>query len=226
MSEFLVFFQRYLPDLVRGAVVTLQLTVVGLVMGFLLGLLAALGRVYGPRWLRWLAVGYIELFRGTPVLVQLFLVYYGLPGVGITLSRMASAFLAMGLNSGAYQAEYLRGSILAIGDGQMMAGRAIGMSRGRTIRYIILPQAMRLVIPAWSNEPISLLKSTAVAFLIAVPDLMTRAKAIAVKTYNPIGSYLAAAVVYLLMVFALGELLKYLERRAHIPGFDFGGKKA
>lgn len=226
MSEFLVFFQRYLPDLAHGAVVTLQLTVVGLVMGFVLGLLATLGRVYGPRWVRWLAVGYIELFRGTPVLVQLFLVYYGLPGVGITLSRMASAFLAMGLNSGAYQAEYLRGSILAIGDGQMMAGRAIGMSRGKTILYIILPQALRLVIPAWSNEPISLLKSTAVAFLIAVPDLMTRAKAIAVKTYDPIGSYLAAAVVYLLMVFALGEVLKYLERRARIPGFEFEGKKA
>ncbi len=107
-----------------------------------------------------------------------------------------------------------------------MAGRAIGMSRGKTILYIILPQALRLVIPAWSNEPISLLKSTAVAFLIAVPDLMTRAKAIAVKTYDPIGSYLAAAVVYLLMVFALGEVLKYLERRARIPGFEFEGKKA
>jgi polar amino acid transport system permease protein len=195
-------------------------------MGFVLGLLSALARVYGGKWTRRLAVGYIELFRGTPVLVQLFLVYFGLPGLGITLSRMTSAFLALGLNSGAYQAEYLRGSILAIGDGQMMAGRAIGMSRLKTIWYVILPQALRLVIPAWSNEPISLLKSTAVAFLIAVPDLMTKAKAVAAQTYDPIGSYLAVAVVYLVMVFILNEGLKYLERRARLPGFDLEGKKA
>jgi len=226
MSEWLQFFQRALPAFLQGSLVTLQLTVVGLSMGFVLGLLSALARVYGGKWPRWLAVGYIELFRGTPVLVQLFLIYFGLPGLGITLSRMTSAYLAMGLNSGAYQAEYLRGSILAIGDGQMMAGRAIGMSRFKTIWYIILPQALRLVIPAWSNEPISLLKSTAVAFLIAVPDLMTKAKAIAAQTYDPIGTYLAVAVVYLVMVFALSELLKFLERRARIPGFEMEGRGA
>jgi len=226
MSEWLQLLQRSLPAFLQGSLVTLQLTVVGLSMGFVLGLLSALARVYGGKWVRGLAVGYIELFRGTPVLVQLFLIYFGLPGLGITLSRMTSAYLAMGLNSGAYQAEYLRGSILAIGDGQMMAGRAIGMSRFKTIWYIILPQALRLVIPAWSNEPISLLKSTAVAFLIAVPDLMTKAKAIAAQTYNPIGTYLAVAVVYLVMVFALNELLKFLERRARIPGFEMEGKRA
>jgi polar amino acid transport system permease protein len=225
MTEWLAFFARSLPSFWQGTLVTLQLTVVGLAMGFVLGLLSALARVYGGRWLRGLAVGYIELFRGTPVLVQLFLVYFGLPGLGITLSRMTSAFLALGLNSGAYQAEYLRGSILAIGDGQMMAGRAIGMSRMKTIWYIILPQALRLVIPAWSNEPISLLKSTSVAFLIAVPDLMTKAKAIAAQTYDPIGSYLAVAVVYLVMVFVLNEGLKYVERRVRIPGFEMEGKR-
>jgi polar amino acid transport system permease protein len=226
MTEWLAFFARSLPSFWQGTLVTLQLTVVGLGMGFVLGLLSALARVYGGKWVRGLAVGYIELFRGTPVLVQLFLVYFGLPGLGITLSRMTSAFLALGLNSGAYQAEYLRGSILAIGDGQMMAGRAIGMSRMKTIWYIILPQALRLVIPAWSNEPISLLKSTSVAFLIAVPDLMTKAKAIAAQTYDPIGSYLAVAVVYLVMVFVLNEGLKYVERRVRIPGFEMEGKKA
>lgn len=226
MNEFLAFFQKALPALSQGAVVTVQLTAVGVTMGLVLGLLAALARVYGSKWLRWLAVGYIELFRGTPVLVQLFLVYYGLPSVGITLDRMTSAFLALGLNSGAYQAEYLRGALLAVGEGQMMAGRAIGMSRWRTIRHIILPQALRLAIPAWANEPISLLKSTAVAFLIAVPDLMTRAKAIAVQTYDPIASYTAAAVVYLVLVFAVDFVLKWLERNTHIPGLELEGKHA
>lgn len=212
-------FAEMLPELLQGAWVTLQLTAVGLLIGIMLGLLAALGRIYGNKWVRALAVGYIEVFRGTPALVQLFLVYYGLPGLGITLSRMLSAYLALGLNSGAYQAEYLRGAIQAVGEGQMIAGRAIGMSRWQTIRHIILPQALRIMIPAWSNEPISLLKSTAVAFLIAVPDLMTKAKAIATQNYDPIGTYLAVALVYLAMVFVISEAMKWLERATVIPGF-------
>ncbi len=226
MAEWFYFFYTALPAFLNGALVTLELTAVGVLAGFVLGLASALGRVYGGRWLRWLAIGYIELFRGTPLLVQLFLVYYGLPGLGLTLDRMPSAFIALALNSGAYQAEYLRGSILAIGEGQMMAGRAIGLSRWQTIRYIILPQALRLAIPAWSNEPVSLLKSTAVAFLIAVPDLMTRAKALAVQTYDPIGAYIAVAVIYLAMVYVLDAFLKLLEERARIPGYSVEGKKA
>jgi polar amino acid transport system permease protein len=226
MSDFLEFFSRFLPDLMRGAGITLLLTAEGLAAGFVLGLLAAYGRVYGGRFWRGLAVGYIELFRGTPLLMQLFIIYYGLPGLGITLSRELSAFLALGFNSGAYQAEYLRGSILAIGDGQMMAGRAIGMSRFKVIWYIILPQALRLAIPAWSNEPVSLLKSTAVVFLIAVPELMAKAKSIAAQTYDPIGSYLAVALVYLGIVYVLDAALRWLERASHIPGFELEGTKA
>jgi polar amino acid transport system permease protein len=225
MSAFLTFFQKFLPLLLAGALVTLQLTVVGLGIGLILGLLAALARVYGGRWAKGLAVGYIELFRGTPLLVQLFLIYFGLPGIGITFSRLASAYLALGLNSGAYQAEYLRGALLAVGEGQMMAGRAVGLSRWQTIRHILLPQALRLVIPSWSNEPIALLKSTAIAFLIAVPDLMTRAKAIAAQTYDPIGSYLAAAVVYMAMVFVMDQGLKWIERKVKIPGLEVEGRR-
>ena len=226
MSDFFTFFIRFLPDLLRGAGVTLLLTVEGLSAGFVLGLLATLARTYGSKFWRGLAVGYIELFRGTPLLVQLFLIYYGLPGLGITLSRELSAFLALGLNSGAYQAEYLRGSILAIGESQMMAGRSIGMSKWKTIWYVILPQALRLAIPAWSNEPVSLLKSTAVVFLIAVPELMAKAKSIAAKTYDPIGSYLAVAIVYLAMVYLLDAVLRWMERASRIPGFETEGKKA
>jgi len=212
--------------MLKGTILTLELTAVGIGMGLILGLAAALARVYGGKWARWISIGYIELFRGTPILVQLFLVYYGLPGIGITLDRLTSAFLALGLNSGAYQAEYLRGAFLAVGEEQMMAGRAVGMSRWKTIRYVILPQALRLAIPSWANEPVALLKSTAVAFLIAVPDLMTKAKAIAVQTYDPIGAYLAAAVLYLVMVFLLDQFLKWVERTTRIPGLEIEGKKA
>ena len=226
MTDFFEFFTRFLPDLLRGAGITLLLTAQGLVAGFVLGLLAAYARVYGGKFWRGLAVGYIELFRGTPLLMQLFIIYYGLPGLGITFSRELSAFLALGFNSGAYQAEYLRGSILAIGDGQMMAGRAIGMSRFKVIWHIILPQALRLAIPAWSNEPVSLLKSTAVVFLIAVPELMARAKSIAAQTYDPVGSYLAVAIVYLAMVYLLDATLRWLERTSRIPGFELENKRA
>ena len=224
--DWLKLFQRFLPDFIKGAGVTLELTAVGLVIGFVLGLVLALARSYGPKWLKAIAIGYIELFRGTPLLVQLFLIYYGLPSVGITLSQTISAYLALGLNSAAYQAEYFRGSIQAIGSSQMTAGRAIGLSRWKTIWYVILPQALRLVIPAWSNEPISLLKTTAVVFLIAVQDLMAKAKRAATATYDPIGSYLAVAVVYLVMVFILNWGLKYLERKTVIPGFEMESKKA
>jgi polar amino acid transport system permease protein len=224
MSAFFQFFLRFLPDMLAGAGITVLLTVEGLSAGFVLGLAASLARTYGNKFWRGLAVSYIELFRGTPLLVQLFLIYYGLPGLGITLSRELSAFLALGLNSGAYQAEYLRGSFLAIGDGQMMAGRSIGMSRSKTIWHVILPQALRLAIPAWSNEPVSLLKSTAVVFLIAVPDLMAKAKSIAAQTYDPIGTYFAVALVYLAMVYLLDIVLRWLERASRIPGFEMEKK--
>lgn len=220
MSGWLEIFLRFWPDLLQGAGMTLLLTAEGLAAGFVLGLLAALGRAYGGKVWRALAVGYIELFRGTPLLMQVFLLYYGLPGLGITLSREWAAFLALGLNSGAYQAEYLRGSILAIGEGQMLAGRAIGLSKWGTVWHVILPQALRLAIPAWANEPVSLLKSTAVVFLIAVPELMAKAKAIAARTYDPMGAYLAAAVIYLVMVYLLDAFMKWSERKAVLPGLD------
>ena len=226
MSDFIEFFIRFLPDLLDGLGMTLLLTLEGLAAGLVLGMATSLARAYGGKFWKGLAVGYVELFRGTPLLVQLFLLYYGLPGIGITLSRELAAFLALGLNSGAYQAEYLRGSILAIGEGQMTAGRAIGMSKWQTVLHVILPQSLRLAIPAWANEPVSLLKSTAVVFLIAVPELMAQAKGIAARTYDPIGAYVAVSIVYLVVVYLLDAGLKWGERKSRLPGFEMEGRRA
>ena len=226
MGSWIEIFKRYLPDFIKGAGVTIELTIVGLTIGFALGIMLAVSRVYGPKWLKTISIGYIELFRGPPLLVQLFIIYYGLPSIGVTFSKTLAAYLALGLNSAAYQAEYFRGAILSIGESQMTAGRSIGLSRWKTIWYVILPQALRLVIPAWANEPISLLKTTAIVFLIAVQDLMAKAKRAAAETYDPIGSYLAVAVIYLIMVFILNGGLKYLERKTRVPGFEMESKKA
>ncbi len=220
MVEWLGFFNIFLPVFLSGVVITIKLTAVGLAFGFVIGLMAALARVYGGRYLKAISIIYIEVFRGTPLLVQLFLIYFGLPDLGITLDRMTAAYIAMSLNSGAYQAEYLRGAIQSVGSGQMMAARAIGLKRSQAIWNIILPQALRMVIPAWSNEPVSLLKSSAVAFLIAVPDLMTQAKSIAARTYDPIGTYLAAGVVYLVLVFILAGIIQVIEKKVRIPGLE------
>jgi len=220
MMEWLTYLSTYREEFLAGTILTLKLVGFGLLAGFGLGLVAALLRVYGGKALRWLAIGYIELFRGTPLLVQLFLVYFGLPDLGVTLDRMTAAYLTLALNSGAYQAEYLRGAIQSIGSGQMMAARAMGMSRIQSIWYIILPQALRMVIPAWSNEPISLIKASAVAYLIAIPDLMNQAKIIVGRLYDPIGVYAAVALIYLAIVFVLTWVLGWLERRLAIPGLE------
>lgn len=220
MDRLMIYLQRVGPDLLQGMVTTIELTLVALALGILIGLPAALGRVYGGNLLRRISVAYIELFRGTPLLVQLFVVYYGLPDLGLTLSRLAAAFITLGLNSGAYQAEYFRGAIQAVGSGQMTAGRAIGMTKLQTIRYIILPQAIRLAIPAWSNEAISMVKYTSVVFLIAVPDLMGKAKILAGRYFNPIEIYLTVALIYIILVAIATWLMRNLERSLQTPGLE------
>jgi polar amino acid transport system permease protein len=223
MAETLNFIKEILPNLMSGTLITVRITLVGVVLGMAIGLPAALARVYGPAWLRRIAISYIEIFRGTPLLAQLFVVYYGLPQLGLTFSRFTAAYLTLGLHSGAYQAEYFRGAIQAIGVRQMMAARALGMSRLKAIRHIILPQAIRLVIPAWSNEPIAMMKATAIVFLIAVPDLMGEAKVIAYRYFNPTETYLIAAAIYIIIVLAITGLMKLLEVHLRIPGIGVAG---
>ena len=220
MDNLTIYLQRVAPDLLEGMIVSLELTLVALSLGVLAGLPAALARVYGGTWMRRLAIAYIEIFRGTPLLVQLFIVYYGLPDLGITLSRLTAAFITLGLNSGAYQAEYFRGAIQAVGSGQMIAARAIGMTRIQAIRYIILPQALRLVLPAWSNEAISMVKYTAVVFLIAVPDLMGKAKILAGRYFNPIEMYLTVALIYIFLVAVATWLMRTVENKLQTPGLE------
>jgi polar amino acid transport system permease protein len=209
-----------MPKLLKGLTITFQISAVCLVIGFVIGFPAALARVYGPKWLRWIVTAYIEILRGTPTLVQLFLIYYGLPQLNITFSAFLSAYIALGLNSSAYQAEYFRGAIQAIKSGQMMAARSIGMTKLQAIRYVIIPQAFRFAIPSWSNEAISMIKISSIVYLITVPELMNVAKELVSRYYNPFETYLTAGVIYLIVIGILSWLLNQLEKYLTIPGLE------
>ncbi|ACN15139.1 GlnP5 [Desulforapulum autotrophicum HRM2] len=222
MNEFLAYAAMALPEMLQGTVITLKLTAGALLIGILIGLPLSLVRVYGGKLLQPFCSAYLTLFRGTPLLVQLFVVYYGLPELGISFSRMTAAFLTLGCNSAAYQCEYFRGAIQAVSKGQMRAARGIGMSKLQGIRHIILPQALRLVIPAWSNEFIAMVKYTAIVFLIAVPDLMSRAKILSSQNFAPIQTYILVALIYLVLVGTLSLGLHFVQQRLAVPGFDFG----
>jgi polar amino acid transport system permease protein len=223
MQAYLIFLQKAIPAMWDGTIITLQITAVALVSGFIIGFPAALMRIYGGKTLGTLSTIYTELLRGTPVLVQLFIIYYGLPQFGITLSAFMSAYIALGLNSGAYQAEYFRGAIQAISGGQMMAAQSLGMNKLKAITFIIIPQAFRLALPAWSNEVVSMVKVTSIVYLTAVPDLMTKAKMLSSKYFNPIETYLTAAVFYLIIIGILTVILNYIEKTSRIPGLEMEG---
>ncbi|MCJ7520004.1 MAG: amino acid ABC transporter permease [Anaerolineaceae bacterium] len=218
--SFLDYLQIALPKIWIGLQITFKVSLICLLIGMLIGFPVALARVYGPKWLRWLVTAYVEIFRGTPVLVQLFLIYYGLPQFGITFSAFTAAYLAIGLNSGAYQSEYFRGAIQAISSGQMMAARSIGMTRMQAIRYVIIPQAFRFAIPSWSNEAVSMVKISSIVYLIAVPEMLYVAKVLMSKYYNPMQTYILVGLVYLLVIGAMTLLLNEIERRTTIPGLE------
>ncbi len=234
MSWLIDFWHMIWPHLGRGLLVTLKLSGGALLIGFLLGLPTALIRVYGSPWAKRLATLYVDVFRGTPLLVQLFFIYYGLADPHLTtlaesiglppsllvLPPMTAAYAALGLNSGAYQAEYFRGAIQAVSGGQMMAARALGMSRWQAIRHIVLPQALRIAIPPWSNEAAYLVKYTSVVYIIAVPDLFGEARRIMSVHYNQMIMLPFVGFIYLLMVLFITWVMGKVEAALRIPGLE------
>ncbi len=208
------------PRLLQGTATTFQLTVLAIGLGLAGGVLLALGRVYGNKPIYWLSTAYVQFVRGTPVLVQLFLIYYGLPVFEIRLDSLTAAIIGLGLNSAAYQAEYFRGAIQSISRGQMLAARAIGMTNLQAIRYVILPQALRIVIPPWSNELIYTLKYSSVAFIIGAPELMATGQIIASRNFRYFEVFLIVAFIYLVCVLVISKLLDIAEQKLKIPGLE------
>lgn len=209
---------EYLPFILGGIGITLGVTLIALPMGFIVGLLLALVRIYGPRWARTLVGIYSTIMRGIPPIVLLFLLYFLMAGA-INLSPFAAGSLALGIISSAYQLEILRGAFLSVSGGQMMAARALGMTRIQAIRHILLPQALRIAIPPWSNEVANLIKDSSLVYALGVPEILRRAQTVSAATTQFFVVFGIAALVYFVLVFSSNRLLDWIEQKTRIPAF-------
>ncbi len=203
--------QRYLQFL-RGLGVSLQLTVYAAAIGILIGLFLALAKLGKISWLQKLSTLYVDIIRGTPMVVQLVLIYYAILGTS-SLPKIMVASIAFGLNSGAYVSELIRAGIMALDKGQMEAARSLGFSYGKSMRYIVIPQAVKNILPALGNEFIVLLKETAIAGYIALDDLTRAGNIVRGRTFDAYTPFIMVALIYLYITTILTGLLNKLERR-------------
>jgi len=201
------------PMLLTGAGYTVIFAVASMLGGLLLGFPTALLRIAPWRWARWPAALYVSIMRGTPLLVQMFVIYYGLPSIGIEFTPVTAGILALSLNAGAYLSESLRGAILSIAPGQWAASYSLGLGYGQTLRHVVLPQALRVAVPSMSNTLISLIKDTSLVSVITMTELMLMTKEVIATTFRPLPLYLAAAVIYWVLSLAFEALQRRAERR-------------
>jgi polar amino acid transport system permease protein len=205
---------KYLPDFWRGTLATMWISGTSLTLALLIGLIVGLGRVSPLSAPRWLARVYTDIIRGTPALMQIFFIYFGLPSVGIRLSAPVAGVLALGINSGAYISEIIRAAIQSIERGQMEAARGLGMNYRQAMRRIILPQTVRRSIPPITGELISLVKGSSLLSVISIGELTRVGTQILGVTFRPLEAYLPVAAIYLLLNVGLTQLTILIEARA------------
>jgi polar amino acid transport system permease protein len=218
MSDINFIREILLPPLLEGTVVTLKLIIASIPLGLILGILIAVERVYGNKFISSFCTVYTLFFRGTPLLVQLFILYFGFPSMGIFFSPFAAAVIGFILCSGAYHSEYIRGAIQSIKSGQMMAAKALGMNKFKAILYIILPQALRRAIPGCSNEIIYLIKYSSLAYMVTCVELTGAGKIIASRYFEYTLVFAVVGAIYLLIVSVVTKVLNRLEKKLEIPG--------
>ena len=220
---------RYYRFFLEGVSNTLIISVFTVLFGTILGVLMAMARMSKFKPLKWLATAYIEFFRGTPLMVQLMFIFYGLPMIGVTFpkisfipdfDRFAAGVVAMSLNSCAYVAEIIRSGIQAVDVGQMEAARSLGFHHREAMTLVILPQAVRNILTALGNEFVTIIKESSIVSVISIADLMFRAKGIIAKTYSSLECLAVVAIIYFLLTFLGGRLIALMERR-----MSYGRKK-
>lgn len=202
-----------LPTLLAATPVTLGFALAAMLLGLPLGFLVALSRLSSFAALRGLSSVFVSFIRGTPLLVQIFVIYYGLPSLGVTFSPVAGGVIALTLNAAAYLSETIRAAILSIPRGQREAATSLGLSGSQTMRLIILPQAARVALPSLSNTLIGLVKDTSLVSVITVVELLRSAQLVIARTFEPFGPYLAAALIYWVLSSLLELVQRALERR-------------
>lgn len=205
------------PLLLEGALVTIKITALSVGFGLMIGLVASIARMSKLWLVKMLASLYVDFIRGTPLLVQIFIIYFALPMItGVRVDPLVAAITACSINSGAYVAEIFRAGIESIDKGQMEAGRSLGMTWGQTMYYIIVPQAFKRVIPPLGNEFIAMLKDSSLVSVIGFEELTRRGQLIIARTYGSLEIWLSVAVIYLAMTFVISRFVAYLERRYKI----------
>jgi polar amino acid transport system permease protein len=209
-------FLESLKFILLGTAVTIGVTAIALPLGFILGLIMAIARVYGGKYIAWFASSYSTVMRAVPPIVLLFLIFFVIAG-SINISPFLAGSLALGIISSGYQLEIFRGAIQSVGSDQMVAARSIGMSRMKSIRYIILPQAIRIAIPPWSNEAATVVKDSSLVYALGVAEILRRAQFVSARTYEPFLAFSIAALIYFVLTFITNRILDKVEQRVKIP---------
>lgn len=213
---------KYYSFFLEGVQNTLIIAFFSVLFGTMLGILMAMARLSNFKPLKWLAVSYIEFFRGTPLMVQLMFIFYGLPMIGVTFpdvpfienfQRFAAGIVAMSLNSCAYVAEVIRSGIQAVDSGQMEAARSLGFKKSQSMTLVVLPQAIRNILPALGNEFVTVIKESSIVSVIGIADLMYRTNGVKAKNYKTLECLFIAAMIYFIMTFVSSRLIALMERR-------------
>jgi polar amino acid transport system permease protein len=208
--------------ILEGLTLTVEITLFGILLGLVLGTLLAIGDIYGKKPLKGAIAVYVEFFRGSPLLIQLFLAVYTLPTIfSIQIDHAFLAFLVFGLNSAGYQKGYMKGAIETILGDQMQAGQSVGMSKVQTLRRVILPQAYRIVIPSWTNEFCSLTKSTAVLSYVGLMDIVGAGRSIIYGSLQVLPVWIFVALIYLVWITGFSKMMDIIYEKKKIPGVEF-----
>ncbi|WP_449413087.1 amino acid ABC transporter permease [Pandoraea soli] len=206
-----------MPVLLQGTVLTIKFALMSMVFGLAIGVSVAIMGIGNVRVLRGIARTYVSIMRGTPLLVQIFVIYYGLPGVGIALDPTPAGVLTLSLNVGAYLSESMRGALEGMPRGQWLAAYSLGLSYWQTLRYVVAPQALRIAVPSLGNSLISLIKDTSLVSVITVTELLRSAQEVIATTYQPLPLYLACAAIYWVLSTGLSALQRRIEKRLALP---------
>ncbi len=199
--------------LLKGLRVTIALAALVILLGSLIGLVGGVGLLFGPLPIRGLLRAYVDIVRGTPLLVQIFLIFYGLPALDVDISGFQAATLALGLFAGAHISEIVRGAVAAVPRGQVDAAKSLGLTFWPRLQFVILPQALPAILPPWVNTAVEMVKGTSLVVLVSVSDLLFATRKVAERTGDAMPMYIAAAAIYFVVCFAISRLGLWLERR-------------